>query len=158
MARRLARIVGALCLIGCGGNASQDEPKTNLDQFVGNWDYTAGTQTATCLGQVFSAPMMGTVQVSKSSANELTAVDSSTGCSYELVVAGETATGKPGTTCALAIQGVSGTGTLSELTLKLNGDKTAHESGAFQAAGQLQGFTVSCDVKVDADLKQEGSL
>jgi len=149
----------ALCLFGCGGNTSDNTPKAvDLTPFVGNWNYTGGTETASCLGQVFSTPATGTFLVTKRTENELTAQDSSTGCSYDLVVMGQTATGKVGESCAVSLQTLSGTAVIRQLTLQLDGDSTAHESGSFQLAGLVQGFNVSCDLTVEADLEKQGAL
>jgi hypothetical protein len=88
--------LASYALLGCGGGGDG----ADIDQFVGRWVVTAGTQTVTCTGlPIPPMDLKGTSQqLMKDSATTLS-IALLDGCTVKLDVAGSTATVRPNQQC-----------------------------------------------------------
>lgn len=93
---KMLGLVSALVLSACGGDKGDD-----LGRFIGTWQPTSGTVTEVCPGYTFNATLTSTTWRAGLS-SDLVSTDALGACSLTADVAGSTASGTPGTSCANA--------------------------------------------------------
>lgn len=134
--------VVALTLAGCG--AEEDD----LAQFIGEWQYTSGTENTQCQSINYNdlSQLTGQkVRISKGVDVPLVYSETDTNCVWKLSVNGNVASVNSGQTCMFTEDGITFTGMYTAGTLTVTGT-TATFSGSATASAIVQGLSVNCSI------------
>ncbi len=151
--RRLGFRIGVAVVLA-GGLAACGGGGEDVTQFIGTWMYTSGTETISCPGrEPVTGILTGNVTLAKGIESPLVATGKS--CTIKLDVAGNTATARPGQTCPLTLNTVTGTTAVTNYMFSVNGITGTEGTGATIAAmAATGGPSVTCQYTGTGTLKK----
>ncbi len=141
--------VSLVCLAGCGGGNSPEQP------FFGTWSFTSGNDDVACPNGTTSVKLTGNLTVKPASGGGLVVLDAE-GCNFSYVVSGSDATLTGNDRCQFPVpelgQGVTADVSYDAITLSTGDGKTMHDTFAGKVTYASSSGTIDCAFSGGASL------